>query len=307
LTKTITTICAGMDIGGSHVTAALHDARTGALVEHSLEHAPVDSSGPADDILDAWAETLKRTLAHGSNKQLLGVGIAMPGPFEYDLGISRIQGLAKYESLFGMNVRTELKQRLGLETSTPVLFRNDASCFLLGECWVGVASDSNRAIGITLGTGFGSAFEADGELIDDGPDVPAGGWLYHLPFRGRTAEDWFSGRGLQQIAKESGARDYPSLRDYAEAVRSGAESQDGFERYGALMGEFLAPWVARFVPDVLVVGGNISRSLELFEPTLRSSLQSSIPIRASQLLEKAALAGAASLPLHLGEPDIAAP
>lgn len=296
-----------MDIGGSHVTAGLHDAHTGSLLDETVVHAPVDSAGPAESILDAWADAFRRALAHGTGRQLVGIGIAMPGPFEYDLGISRIHGLAKYESLFGINVRTELKRRLGLDVATPIIFRNDAACFLLGECWTGVARDANRAIGVTLGTGFGSAFAADGDLVEHAPNVPEGGYFYPLPFRGKTAEEWFSGRGLQAVAKSAGARDYPSLREYADAVRDGRESAAGFEQYGNLMGEFLAPWVARFRPEVIVVGGNISRSLDLFEPAMRAALNDPVPIRASQLLEKAALAGAASLPLHHHEPDIDGP
>src|SRR5690606_25814667 len=104
--------------------------------------------------------------------------------------------------------------------------------------------------------------------------------------------EWLSGRGLQRIAAQSGAGSYPSLREYAEAVRRGTESATGFERYGAMMGEFLAPWVERFAPEVLIVGGNISRSLDLFAPALQAALNSPLPIRASKLLEEAAVAGA---------------
>jgi len=300
-------VCAGMDIGGTHVAAALHDARTGQLLQQSLVNTPVDSSGPAGVILDAWAEALDRTIATSPGTQLVGVGIAMPGPFEYDNGVSRIRGLAKYDALYGMNIRRELKARLGHASQVPILFRNDASCFLLGEGWIGAARDFKRVIGITLGTGLGSAFMADGKLVDSGVDsgdgVPPDGWLYPLPFRGMPAEEWFSARGLTRLVTEKGISGYPSLREYAEAVRAGNEAADVFQEYGRLMGEFLSPWISRFAPECLVIGGNISRSIDLFGPSLESVIDGRVAIRPSALLEEAALAGAASLPLRLSEPQ----
>ncbi len=283
-------LCMGMDVGGSHVTVALHEARSGALLENTLSHQPVDSSGPAEEILATWTSAMRATLDTMPTDQLQGIGIAMPGPFDYDQGISRIRGLAKYESIYGMNIRKELKARLN--TTVPILFRNDAACFTLGECWSGAARDCQRVIGITLGTGLGSAFIASGDIIDSGPEVPPHGWLYQCDFQGMIAEEWFSGRGLLRIAAEEGAGQHASLRDYAEAVRAGNEPATAFERYGRLMGEFLSPWIEQF-----------SRSLDLFGPSLRAAIATPVDIRPSLLLEHAALAGAASLPLHLREPS----
>jgi len=42
---------------------------------------------------------------------------------------------------------------------------NDAHCFLLGESWIGQAKLYNKCVGITLGTGFGSAFMENNKII----------------------------------------------------------------------------------------------------------------------------------------------
>jgi glucokinase len=292
-----------MDIGGTHFTVALHEGATGRPIGGTLLRRGIHAAGDAESILSTWAQALSQVMASSGGRPLAGIGIAMPGPFDYDHGISLLKGLAKYDAIHGMNVRRELKSRLGLPDNCPILFRNDAACFLLGEIRAGSAHDFHRAIGITLGTGFGSAFAAEGELVESGQSLPASGWLYDCPFRGRTAEDWFSGRGLLEMVHARSPHRYQGVGDYALAVRAGAYSDEAFRQYGSLMGEFLRPWIERFQADGLVVGGNISRSLDLFGAPLRGALPDKLTIRASVLLEEAALIGAASLPLHLREPD----
>ena len=68
------------------------------------------------------------------------IGIAMPGPFDYENGICYIKGLDKYESLFNLNVKEMLAQQLNIERSD-IYMMNDASCFLKGEVFGGVAKE----------------------------------------------------------------------------------------------------------------------------------------------------------------------
>ncbi len=293
----------GMDIGGTHFTAALHDGATGRPIAGTLLRQGIDAAGDAESILSTWAQALSKVIALSGGQPLAGIGIAMPGPFDYHNGVALLRGLSKYDAIHGVNVRRELKARLGLSGGCPILFRNDAACFLLGEIRAGSAHDFHRVIGITLGTGFGSAFAAEGGLVESGESLPASGWFYDCPFRGRTAEDWFSGRGLLDLVHGQSRHRYRSVGDFARAVRAGTDSGEAFRQYGSLMGEFLRPWIERFNADGLVIGGNISRSLDLFGAALRAALPGKLTVRARVLLEEAALIGAASLPLHLREPD----
>ena len=58
-------------------------------------------------------------------------------------------------------------------------FLNDADAFGLGEWWTGRQRGARRIVAATLGTGFGSAFLADGRVVH-GPGIPPGGEIYRI-------------------------------------------------------------------------------------------------------------------------------
>lgn len=296
-----------LDIGGTHVSAAAVDLVAGRIIEGSVASLDVNSQGQAESILAAWSQAAAHALALGPDRAALaGVGLAMPGPFDYERGICLIEGVGKYESLFGLNIRTFLKERLQLPPAVPVLFRNDAVCFLLGEAQWGAARGWRNVIAITLGTGFGSAFLRSGEVVDSGPGVPPGGWFYTAPWKGDIAENHFSTRGLVRRYAEAGGTALDGAKDMAARAAAGEDcARQTFDVFGRDLGDFLAPWAAAMPADMIVVGGNISRAWEWFGPAINDALNAAVPsviVQPSVLLEDAALLGAASLPMRYREP-----
>ena len=65
------------------------------------------------------------------------VGVAAPGPFDYENGICMVHGLGKLEGLFNVDMRAELARAACRPTS--IRFLNDAEAFLLGESVAGAA------------------------------------------------------------------------------------------------------------------------------------------------------------------------
>lgn len=293
----------GVDIGGTHITAAAVDARSGVIHPASRVTVKVDAGADAGKVLDAWSGAIGRAISEAGSAA--GVGLAMPGPFDYERGIALIRGLGKYDCLYGMNIRHELKQRLSLNEATPVIFRNDAICFLLGEAWKGAVADSRRIIGITLGTGFGSAFLRDDAIADSGAGVPPDGFLYHVPHQGKTAEDHFSGRGILALHREMTGNDEQSVEALARRAATDDSAARTFSEFGTRLGAFLAPWAAAFGAQAVVVGGSIARSWQLFQSTLARSINfggNGVSVRQAALFEDAGILGAARLPLQLHEP-----
>ena len=281
-----------LDVGGTSVKSGLVTHR-GQII-HEPKTTSIASQASADAILSTLVEIIANHLqefdSHGG--QLLGVGVGFPGPFEYDTGISRIQGVAKYESIYGLNIGQALQQRLG-RPDFPIRFRNDAEAAIVGEGLYGVGQPFSRLIGLTLGTGCGSAFLINGQPITSGTSVPPNGWLYPIEFQGRQADDIFSIRGLMQALQEAGIV-VDDLKSAAALARQDHRAaRQVFAQFGHNLGTFLHPWAEAFQAEAILLQGGIAQAFDVFEPELLPSLP--MPVVRGELGMKAALLGAAAL------------
>lgn len=279
-----------LDVGGTSVKSGV--AASGGHIVSEPVTTPVDSAADAVTILDTFAEIIQRHIGEIQPEWLLGAGFGFPGPFDYQAGISRIRGLEKYDSLYGIDIGAALRERVDLG-QRPIRFRNDAEAAIIGECVHGAGQPYRRVIGVTLGTGFGSAFVVDGISQVSGEGVPENGWLYPQPFHGVRADDYFSIRGFESLLAEAGqsARD---VKTAAEMARSGDEAiQRVFERYGADMGTFLTPYAQAFRAGAVLVLGGIAGAYDCFGPALEANLP--VPAVTGALGANAALLGAAEL------------
>ncbi|MEV0408238.1 ROK family protein [Actinoallomurus sp. NPDC050550] len=250
-----------LEIGGSHVTAALVDASSGMIAER---REPLRPDGTADEIISRilrCARTLPTTKGRW--------GVAVPGPFDYERGIALFEGVGKFDALYGTDLGAALLDGLPGPPSS-VTFLNDAVAFLLGEWTAGAAAGHRRASGITLGTGVGSAFLVDGRPVTDGPDVPPEGRVDLLTWEDRPLEDTVSSRAIRARYTGRPAADVAEISDRARAGETAAQALLT-ETFTAL-GRVLAPWLTRFGAEVLVVGGSMAASWDLLAPPLTAGL-----------------------------------
>lgn len=289
-----------LDVGGTSLKTALI-SQEGVILRGSFQQTPINSQGSAEEIIKTFVDVLDLVLKKAKGLEVLGIGIGMPGPFDYEQGISLIRGVKKYEAIYGLNVKQEFRKHLNLKKDFPVFFENDAWSFLRGEVWQGAGRDCPRVVGLTLGTGLGSAFMTDGRIITKGPGMRKkddGGmwqgdeyawWLGGLPCNGGILEDKISRRGI--IAQ------YPGLdvKEIAESAKRGDKlALEIFERVGAILGKTILPNLLEFKADCLVLGGQISKSFSLFEKPLKKELKS-VKVKQAKNIDKAALYGAGKL------------
>lgn len=286
----------GADIGGSHISAALVDLHSGKMVEGASFKEPVNAAAPANEIITHWAKAIGEAI-NASDTPVEAIGIAMPGPFDYLNGISYIRGLAKYELLYGLNVRELLKKELNF--SGEIYFENDASCFGIGESWSGEGMGCERIVAITLGTGLGGTFLISNEVQTGGEGVPEGGYIYNLPYKEGMAEDYISTRWLVNSFNAATGNTVSEAKVINDLATNGnAVAQQLFDQMGTSLGEVLAPWLSTFKADRLVIGGNIRKAHAFFLPSLKKKFQEhnvSTSIHISTNGEKSAIAGAAYL------------
>jgi glucokinase len=237
----------------------------------------------AEVILQSWVKALSALIIK-SSEETITIGIAMPGPFDYEHGISLMKGMQKYDSLYGMNIREILAERLGIP-GEHITFINDAEAFLRGELASGAASDFERAIGVTLGTGLGSTSNCKGETVDVNRAF--------VPFLDSIAEEYISTRWFLKRYKELTGSEVKNVEELL-ATADQSVKDELFEEFSTNLAAFLNDFIADEDPQVLVVGGNIARCWDHFIDKLQDKIvNKAVVIRQTQMWEDAALVGAA--------------
>jgi glucokinase len=283
------TVVLGIDIGGSHITAAMVNLETKAIVAGTQQRQFVDSNGTAEEIVDNWCEVIKVAIG-ASAVGRPRLGIAIPGPFDYEQGVSLIQDQEKFRSLYKRNLKEEIGSRLQLDPSD-IVFSNDAASFLQGEVFCGAGSEFNNVLGLTLGTGLGGAL-----VIEKGRAIDA--ILWNRPFREGIAEDYLSTRWfMERYFQLTGLR-IEGVKALTHLEEDQGTVKQIFEEFAANMASFLAPIIHESAINAIVIGGNISNASAFFLPQLAQALKlqniHSI-LRIAELNEMAALIGAASM------------
>ncbi len=293
-----------LEIGGSHVTAAQVDLGRGVVLADGFRRRTLSPRGSAAEILGA-------IIACGSELPVVAGerwGVALPGPFDYQSGVAMFEGVGKFEALYGVDVGAELEAGLPGPPGS-VTFLNDAEAFLWGEWLFGAAVGNEPCVAITLGTGIGSAFLADGEIRQSGQGVPVEGRVDLLRVAGQPLEDVVSARAIERdYLRRTGVapRDIACI---ANEARLGGEVaaevlRSAFEQLGAV----LRPWLQDFKAKTLVVGGSMTGSWDLIGPALLDGMRggdgtafAELQVSVAARPEEAALLGAAAFTRRTGD------
>ncbi|UAY51928.1 ROK family protein [Ferruginibacter albus] len=281
-------VVTGIDIGGTHITVCKIDLNTMEMLEASRFRSDIDTSESKEHVIEAWSKAIKGC-SFLDDGEIGKVGIALPGPFDYEKGISLITGLNKYESLYGLNVKELLSKELNIPV-TDIRMMNDATAFLLGEWKAGSGKGCKNIVGLTLGTGLGSANCFD-NVMEDGD-------LWKMPFGDSRAEDLLCARWFIKEYEKRTQKHVANVKELSLMVGEGIVASQLFKEFGHTLGEVLIKRYSNNFPEHIIIGGNIARSWNLFYPYTKAALQrhgffpNIIP---ATLGEDAALMGAACL------------
>ena len=278
-------VALGIDIGGTNTKFGFVDRNGHLYAETSIP----TTKTPPDDI-DAYLKYLYdeiEQLRKATNDDLtvVGVGIGAPngnyftGTIEYAPNLS-FRGIVPFVELF--------KKYYNL----PMVMTNDANAAAIGEMIYGGAKGMRNFIMITLGTGLGSGFVANGELVY-GHDGFAGemGHILQKP-RGRVCglgregclESYVSATGIKRTVFKllADMTDDTPLRDVtynqlaAKQITELAQQGDpvaraAFDYTSRLLGQKLSDMVAIFSPEAIFLLGGLAKAGDelLFKPTKR--------------------------------------
>jgi fructokinase len=176
-----------------------------------------------------------------------------------------------------------LKEDLERALAREVRLANDANCFALSEAMDGAAAGAAVVFGVILGTGVGGGIVAHGRILE-GANAIGGEWGHNplplpgaedhpLPpcYCGRRAciETYLSGPGLAaDHGRASGER--AGAEEIARRAAAGdAACSQTIARYAGRLARALAGVVNILDPDVIVLGGGLSRIARLYEEVPR--------------------------------------
>ena len=261
----------GVDLGGTTVKIAYFD-ETGNMI--SKWEIPTVTADCGSRILPDIAASIREFREKNgiAAESLLGVGIGVPGPVDAKGNVNRCVNLG-----WGMfNINKELSALTGL----PVTAGNDANVAALGEFWKGGGQGCDNMVFVTLGTGVGGGIVIEGKLLHGAHG--SGAEIGHMVLnRDETAvcgcgkrgcvEQYCSATGIVRMAKlaleasdeGSALRRLSNLtcKDIFDAGKQGDQlALQVLDKYYAYMGEFLADVCCVVNPEVVVLGGGVSKA-----------------------------------------------
>jgi len=264
-------ITVGVDIGGTHISSAAVNMDTYKIISGTYFKSPVNSKASKEEIFQKWGNVINQTLEKVKNENVMGIGIAMPGPFQYKTGIAMFDRNDKYESLHKVSIVSELPKYLNGK-NIPIRFLNDATSFGIGGALINKIEKNKKIVALTIGTGFGAAFLKNHVPVVNDENVPEGGCLWDKVFLDGIADDYFSTRWfLSKYEEFTGENGIEGVKEIVNT--NSVYSLRLFNEFAVNLSEFILPHLIKFNADLLVIGGNISKSHHLFLPEVIQKLK----------------------------------
>ncbi len=260
----------GIDLGGTKIEA-IALARDGREVARRRISAP---QGDYQATIQALAAITREV------EQIAGstgsVGIGMPGSISPSTGL--VQN-ANSVWLNGRQLKDDLQTALGRE----VRFANDANCFAISEAVDGAAAGARTVFGVILGTGCGGGIVIDRSIVN-GPRGIGGEWGHNpLPWAGDDEhpgptcwcgrpgclETWISGSGLARDHERVTGKALRGEDIVRLAAKGDPQARATLSRHADRLARGLAHIVNLIDPDVIVLGGGLSKLTHLYDEVPR--------------------------------------
>ena len=253
----------GIDLGGTTVKIAYFD-ETGEMLQ-KWEIPTVTADGGKQILPDIAASIRDFINAYQINEtMILGMGIGVPGPVSGKGVVNKCVNLG-----WGVfNIAEQLTELTGF----PVKAGNDANVAALGEYWKGGGQGCDNMVFATLGTGVGGGIVIEGKLLHGAHG--SGAEIGHMVLnRNETAtcgcgkhgcvEQYCSATGIVRLAGLHGMVGV-TCKDIFDAAKAGDKvALEIMDEYYEYLGEFLGSLCSVIDPEVVVLGGGVSKAGEM--------------------------------------------
>lgn len=312
-------IVVGFDLGGTKMLSGVVNPEDNTIIASKKKKTSAESEQElVEDICSAIDRSLEK--ADKSKKDLMAIGIAVPGPVDFEKGV-----LLETPNIGvkNMPLRDDLEEVYGV----PVLLENDVNAGLWGEYVAGCAQGFSHVVGVFPGTGIGGGLILDGKLyrgagggagelghmtvLMDGPLCGCGnrGCLEAVASKTAVAREivQLAARGMAPTVLDKTECDIRRVKSSVieEAIANGETAvEESLKKSAEYLGIGLASIVNVFNPEVLVLGGGlvekfgtsyVGRAETVMRSRAMRRLQDQVAVRVTELGDAAVVVGAASL------------
>ncbi|MFN0124896.1 MAG: ROK family protein [Blastocatellia bacterium] len=279
----------GADLGGTQLRLAAVRA-DGALVTDVLS-VPTGPAFGTDALTRALAMMIGEIATRTGTGNFNGFGMGISG-------IVAAGRLTQSDFLPLLNDVT-FTDLLRPPAGCPVAVENDARCFAMAETRFGAARGARNVLAITLGTGIGGGVIVDGRLAHGA--TARAGELFCVPLRGHHLEYFLSGYGIVReylaATDQAGQGTVIDSAHVADLARQGdAAAREVWQSFGEDLYTTCMTGIAFLDPEIIVIGGSLTRARDLYFDHVLSRLGTFAPrLRLAALDAPGVIGGAALL------------
>ena len=274
----------GIDMGGTNIRAGLIDMdRLGEVISIST---------PAEARRDVVIDALAGLIEQFNPDTIDAIGIGVPTIVDVETGI--VYNATNIKDWVDVPLKEILEERFHV----PVFVNNDANCFVAGEKYFGKAQGHKSVVGLVIGTGLGAGLIVNGKLYE-GHNCGAGE-ICNLPYLKHNYEYYCCGQFFKDELKQ------PAHKVFQQAEKGDSTALEMFAMFGKHIGKFLQAVLYAYDPELIILGGSVSRSFPFFSDEMYRSMAEgcifpnslkNLKIEISEL-ENVAIYGAASTVLE---------
>ena len=264
------------DLGGTNIRSAVINSSGKILAQNRLS---VLGATGFSDLLKLFAQVVEPF--HSAGLSWEAVSVASAGPLDPVTGVL----------LDPTNFMTDAKgwgvlplvEKLEALFKKKVYLENDAAAALLAEGWMGASQGKKNVTLMSLGTGVGTAFLADGQLVRAGrhlhteaSHIPLNAWDTDYPCAcggNGCIEAYLAGSHFSRHAGQAVGLPNATGEELAALARKGdAGVQKQFALYGERLALAIRAYSMIFASEVVVLAGGFSSNADCFIDTARGHL-----------------------------------
>lgn len=301
----------GIDIGGTSVKIGLVTEKGEVLYSDNYS---VSFDKYETPIFETVKKSIEVFLTKNSiqKAEIKGIGVSATGQINTNTGT--VVGV-------GGNIKnwcnTEIKNELEKIYNVKTTVVNDANSMIIGEQWIGKGKEYKNIIGITIGTGVGGGIIVDSNILLGSIGIAGEIGHFSINSDGKLCtcgnrgcyEQYASMTALIKEVKKN--YEYIDNFNYTEDEINGKVIFDEIEKGNKKLESILIDWISKigsglvslvhiFNPEIIIIGGAVSKQEKLFIEPLRKYILSQVmkkfgenlKIEGAELENQAGLVGA---------------